>query len=727
MAKAFNPVISEIFTLRRRVFAVVWLAWIVAIEVWPATAQGESNSPTAELVLATGSEQGLYFRIGQEISADLREHGINVRVVPSAGSVQNLELLASNQVQLCIAQADILRKQHTSDAIQSLVPLYTETVHVLIRNPVRVRRIIDLHGKRISVGPTGGGTARNAMAILEAVGIVQNDATITHEDFKATSLALQSGELDAAFLTMGCPSPLVESLMQNRCVSLFEPDRDILERLVNNSQGLVLSSIPAGAYANQDETIDTLGVPAVLTVRSDMDVALAARITRFIVERLPETLKQSGIKADNQDVLARISQIRVPVHLGAMSFYEEQQKQPIRRLKHWINVGGGPVILILMVLFVLKKAARIKRLFNRYPASRALMLLLSFWILGAIVMYYAERRLNDNYATLPVSFWSTFVNWISFGTKEPISIVGRVNSTIMALLGLGSISWLFGEVAAVFIKKRLNEANMCKSLNNHFVIINWNTMGPEVVKKIRDMQREIGSAGDVVIVSKSSHEAMRGFIHLDKDPLAEDLVKAANIQQARSVIILSLEKTSHENLDAHVTLQNSKICSSDNADTFNILIMMNLSKQLPIPREGDKYPHIVVEIQNPSKVHLLGAIQVPYEVVSAQAIASDLIIQVAGTPGLTKIYNELLTNGVNSNEIYRIQLSEKWHDQYFDELCSTAAKLRTNENNILPLAIMREEKTYVNPSRASIGKLREKDVLFAICDCQKDLERLNRP
>jgi TRAP transporter TAXI family solute receptor len=677
-----------------------------------AAAQSTPPIAPATLTLATGDEKGVYYRLGQEIAAVLQPYGINIRVIPSSGSLDNLAMLASNRVQLCLAQADAASDlatgfgsfgQRCSD-IRALAPLYTETVHILIRNPIRMRRLQDLQGKRISVGPSGGGTELNARALLEAAGIAGEDAVISNLGLDAAAQALSRRELDVAFMTMGYPVPVIQELMQSRCVSLFEPDRETLSRLIDSHPEFVLTSIPAGTYANQDGSIDTLGVPALLLTCVDLDSNSAERITRAVSAHLPEILKRLNIKTDRKNAADRLARIQIPVHPGAEKYYAEQSKSLKSRATRLLNRTGIPLLLTLMLIWAYKKSASLSHFFGRHPAARALALLFCVLFAGSVVMYFAERRLNDNYATYPAAVWSTFVNWISFGQKEPVSAAGRINSTAMTLLGMGGISWLVGEIAAFLIRQRLKETNMCKAMKDHFVIINWNEFGPAVIEKLQAMKKELGSKASVVVVAPSATNTPSDAVRLPTDPLSAALVEDSNMRLARSVIILS-----DAGLEPSV------------ADARNVLIVMNLARLLP--KNADGHPHIAVEIHDAKTAPLLSGGTLSVEVVSVQSVATDLIVQVAGTPGLTGIYEDLLTNGENSSEIYSTPISTSWEGKTFADLCEACAALRNDNINVLPLAVSRGGKMYVNPASSEIGKLMPGDILFAVCDELKNLRR----
>ncbi len=61
------------------------------------------------LTIATGPSDGSYFQIAQDIKNVAGKDGIDLQVMPTKGSLENLELLGSGKVDLAIVQLDALR------------------------------------------------------------------------------------------------------------------------------------------------------------------------------------------------------------------------------------------------------------------------------------------------------------------------------------------------------------------------------------------------------------------------------------------------------------------------------------------------------------------------------------------------------------------------------------------------------------------------------------------
>ena len=124
-------------------------------------------APPRQITIATGSPEGAYYAFGKAYSEALRKHGITLEVLPTAGSVENLQLLNKNDssVDVAFLQGGIKSADQTVDII-SLGSLYYEPLWAFQKKGVPIDRLGDLKGKRIAVGPDGSGTKALVMQLL---------------------------------------------------------------------------------------------------------------------------------------------------------------------------------------------------------------------------------------------------------------------------------------------------------------------------------------------------------------------------------------------------------------------------------------------------------------------------------------------------------------------------------------------------------------------------------
>lgn len=677
---------------------------------------------TESFFLATGSEKGVYYALGQGIAEATKKADININVLSSQGSVENLYWISKDKAQLCIAQSDTVYNaynglgQFTEKVanIQAIASIYNEAVHILVRIPLHIRKIEDFKGKRISIGPEGGGTESNAIAILEAAGITSNEIQLLHLSFEDAIKAINERRVDIVFFTSGYPSDAVKIIMQNKSAHFFELNSELLQRLIDIYPFFVVTAIPSGTYSNQDEDITTIGVAALLIGRDDLDKHLVYALTQsiFANRTIIANYHKKGSDISLKTVLRGIT---IPINDGAKQFYNEKgiyRREVYRKIMMNYVL---PIFLILLFAIAIIKFKKIKFFFKRREIARVLVVLLLFWIFGSMTLYYSEHKMNDNYSTLFLAFWSTLINWINFGSKEPYTLIGRTTTTIMMILGVGGIAWLTGEIASSFVhKKLLGGKKMIDRLKDHYVIINWNDKGYGILDQLHNPDFKERKPTLVVTDLKESPVPVKyeyeDVYHISDSNINEALLKKARINLAHSVIILA---------DNNLT--------SNAVDAKTILIILAVRK-ICMDLKANHAP-IIAEILEPQKVNLAmyaGIYGDGYvEIVSSQHVAQNLLVQAAINPGLTKIYEDLLTFGKDTSEIYSCKLPSKFIGKTINEFYKWLIDLRDKNVNIIPIAISHKERIYVNPSNSDINSIEDGDILFAICDTKDDLKRLD--
>ena len=106
----------------------VWapLALIVATGFLVAYRYVGSPPPRA-IRIATGAENGAYHAFGQQYARLLARDGITLEVIPTAGTVDNLELLKRGEVSLALVQGGCATDADRAH-LQSLGSLFLEAV-----------------------------------------------------------------------------------------------------------------------------------------------------------------------------------------------------------------------------------------------------------------------------------------------------------------------------------------------------------------------------------------------------------------------------------------------------------------------------------------------------------------------------------------------------------------------------------------------------------------------
>ena len=168
--------------------------------------------------MATGPSDGTYFQIAQDIKNLAAKDGVELQVMPTKGSIENIQLLATGKVDLAIVQLDALRfasdvlkeykKFDLFDSIKVVLNLYPEEIHVL-SNKKDIQTFYHLEGKRVSVGTEGGGSALSAAVLFSIYDI---NATLSFDSFEDAVRKMADGALDAVIFVGGAPVPFIDKL-----------------------------------------------------------------------------------------------------------------------------------------------------------------------------------------------------------------------------------------------------------------------------------------------------------------------------------------------------------------------------------------------------------------------------------------------------------------------------------------------------------------------------------
>jgi TRAP transporter TAXI family solute receptor len=232
--------------------ALLILFWVSAVGVASAT----------DLGLITAGESGTYYQFGQDLRRLAKRGGIELRVYPSRGSVENIYAVSQGgDVKLGIVQADVLELiAPSSDPavagnLRMVFPLFNEDVHVIGRPDIR--DFDELAGKRIAIGHEGSGTNVTALLLFQLAGIVPAEALPV--DLGEGLAQLKAGRIDAVVYVAGYPVRVLDD-------QLTSADRLALIPITNKSVFEVYgeTQIPPNIYNWQTMPVTTATVKAVL-------------------------------------------------------------------------------------------------------------------------------------------------------------------------------------------------------------------------------------------------------------------------------------------------------------------------------------------------------------------------------------------------------------------------------------------------------------------------------
>ncbi|MDY5510998.1 TAXI family TRAP transporter solute-binding subunit [Dysosmobacter sp.] len=297
-----------------------------------STETGDTAASTGsgvELKFTTGGDQGTYYGFGTVLAQYVTSNtGSKVTAVVSNGSQDNIEQMDLNTAQLGFVQSDVMSYAYNGERLfegmavenfSTVAALYMEQVQIVTCDP-SIQSVADLKGKNVSIGASGSGVYYNALDVLAAYGLTEQDINPTFQDFGNSVDALQDGKIDAAFVVAGAPTVAVTSLATAKDVYLVSLDDEHIEALKAECPYYEKYVIPEGTYEGVAETT-TVAVGAVVIARDDVAEDDVYNFVSAIFENADSLAHD---KAGELDLEFASSVTAVPYHPGAAKYFAEK-------------------------------------------------------------------------------------------------------------------------------------------------------------------------------------------------------------------------------------------------------------------------------------------------------------------------------------------------------------------------------------------------------------------
>jgi uncharacterized protein len=299
--------------------------------------------------IGAAATSGSFFEIGGVIASAISkpagslpcEHGGNCGVVDlvavaeaTQGSVENLRLVASGQLESGIAQSDIVSWAYAGTGafaadgpmkqLRAIASLFPESLQLVVRAASPIQTLGDLRGRRISLGETESGTLADARIVLAASGLTETDLIAEYLPAGTAGRNLEDGTLDGFFAISGVPSSAIREVAATTSIRLVPIDDEVLSRMKKEYGLYHRSVIPAATYPGVNVETPSIGFHALWVVSADASEDLIYAITKALwnaaTQRLLQAHNPIGSSVRLEGALDGLS---VPLHPGAKRFYRE--------------------------------------------------------------------------------------------------------------------------------------------------------------------------------------------------------------------------------------------------------------------------------------------------------------------------------------------------------------------------------------------------------------------
>ena len=347
----FVTLLMETFGLSR--LAALLAAGLIGLVVLFGVLWVVHATPPRSLTITSGTPGSSFETNAYRYQAILARSGVTLKILPSEGSLQNLERLEDPSVQVDVGfvQSGISNGPNTSKLV-SLGSISYQPMIVFHRGTMPLNFLSDLKDKRVAVGPEGSGTRSLALTLLQINGI-QPGGTTTLLDLEAepAAQALLAGNADAVFLMGDSASPqIMRQLLTTPGIQLFNfSQADAYSRRIPYLNRLELpmgsidfgKNIPAQDVYLVAPTVELLARPGLHPALSDL-----------LLEAAREVHSGASLLKRKNEFPTPLEQ-EYPISGEASRYYKSGKTFLYRSLPFWLASLVYPLLVAIVPVIVL--------------------------------------------------------------------------------------------------------------------------------------------------------------------------------------------------------------------------------------------------------------------------------------------------------------------------------------------------------------------------------------
>ena len=322
--------------------AFVAAAFILAVSMgFAADAGAQPKQEKLSFSIVTGGTGGVWYPLGGAIGGIIGKHVPNTEATSEAttAAIDNMKLLGAGKAGMAFAydyhvgwanegKVPGIPRKHN---IRLVMGFYEQPLHIVTKEGTGVTSVMQLKGKRVSVGAPNSGTEEQADYVLKALGIDWN------KDIKREKLgagesvsALKDGKIDAFFWSGAVPTASIIDMSSTpgaRMV-LLPVGGETADRIMKANPGVFHKTVfPNACYSCVDRDIETIAITAVLQA---MDTFPADRLYQILTAIFDNKAELSAVwKGANALTPQKAVGLVTPdalkyLHPGARKFFTEK-------------------------------------------------------------------------------------------------------------------------------------------------------------------------------------------------------------------------------------------------------------------------------------------------------------------------------------------------------------------------------------------------------------------
>lgn len=310
-------------------------------------------TPPRVIVITSGTTGSSFETNAVRYREILARSGVTLKILPSRGSLENLERLQDPTVQVDVGFVQGgMTNGSNSGKLVSLGSVSYQPLLVFHRGAEPLNMLSQLAGKRLAIGPAGSGTRTLALTLLELNEIKPGGPTALLDlEAENAAKALMEGSADAVFLMGDSASPqLMRRLLLSPGIQMLNfSQADGYSRRITylNKLELPMGSIDFGRNVPPQDTY--LVAPTVeLIARPGLHPALSD----LLLEAAQEVHGNSSLLKRKNEFPAPIEN-DFPISAEASRYYKSGKTFLYRSLPFWLASLVNPILVAIVPVIVL--------------------------------------------------------------------------------------------------------------------------------------------------------------------------------------------------------------------------------------------------------------------------------------------------------------------------------------------------------------------------------------
>ncbi|AZR74567.1 hypothetical protein BBF96_14925 [Anoxybacter fermentans] len=336
-----------------------------------------------------------------------------------------------------------------------------------------------------------------------------------------------------------------------------------------------------------------------------------------------------------------------------------------------------------MIFFLMEYFRAFVKHFKEQKIQQIIYSTLLIIFFGSGVFYWLESGVNEGIHHYGDALWWILVTMttVGYGDLYPVTTGGRIIAVFVMLAGIGLLTVIIGVFASAIqtINLRKEMGKLITSFKDHIIICGWSEKAVHIIRELHS-EKVVGDNPVVLVADLETNPFENdNLVHFVRGRIdSDDVLKRARVDRARSAIVLN----------------------EDGEDATTVLACLTIRKLNP-----DIY--IVAEVSKSENRSHFETARVNEIIVNSE-INSRLLLRSALHCGIAQVIEEL-TTATHGNEIYKMEIKEKWVGQKFGEMYM---QFYNNYDAIL-LGLIRSGEVITNPDREMVLKSRDELVYIA--------------